>query len=175
MKFVLYVRVIIVPLFTMVIYSGVAQTTSYKAHAVFVFSIAKYSQWPPSDNANEFVITVLGKTKMYDELVAGTSRHVVYGLKISIVEAETVSQIGKTNIVFVADNKSNVMDELVKATSGKPVMIITEREGLHKKGAGVSFFVNDQGKLNFDLNLTEMTKRELSMSKSLTALAATVL
>ena len=63
----------------------------------------------------------------------------------------------------------------MKAISGKPTMIVTEREGLHKKGADISFFVNDQGKLNFDLNLTEMTKRELTMSKSLTTLAATIL
>jgi hypothetical protein len=153
---------------------GHAQTTNYKTHAVFIFSIAKYSQWPSIEN-NEFVITVLGKSKMYEELVAGTSRHNVNGMKITVLEAETVSQIGKTQIVFVADNKSSLLEELTKATSGKPVMIVTEREGLHKKGAGVSFFVNDQGKLNFDLNMTEMAKRELSMSKSLTSLAASVL
>ena len=174
MKFNMIMRSLIVFLFTMSLQTGWAQITSYKAHSVFIFNIAKYSQWPNSDYS-EFIITVLGKSKVYDELLATTAKHSVFGLKITIQEAESIDQIGKSHIVFVADHKSGIMDELVKATAGKPIMIITEREGLHKKGAGVSFFVNDQGKLNFDLNLTEMTKRELSMSKSLTSLAATVL
>jgi hypothetical protein len=151
-----------------------SQTTSYKAHTIFVFSIAKYSQWPASDK-NEFVITVLGKSKLYDELIASSANHTISGKKISVIAVNDIAEIKETSMVIVSDGKSSVLGDLVKATANQPVMIVTEREGLHKKGAGVSFFVNDAGKLNFDLNLTEMNKRTITLSKSLTSLAASTL
>jgi hypothetical protein len=151
-----------------------SQTTNYKAHTIFVFSIAKYSQWPANDKG-EFVITVLGKSKLYDELTSSSANHTISGKKISVIAVNDVSEIKETNMVVVSDGKSNSLPDLIKATANQPVMIITEREGLHKKGAGVSFFVNDAGKLNFDLNLTEMNKRTLTLSKSLTSLAASIL
>jgi hypothetical protein len=151
-----------------------SQTTNYKAHTIFVFSIAKYSQWPASEK-NEFVITVLGKSKLYDELIASSANHTISGKKISVIAVNDVTEIKETNMVVVSDSKSNALQDLIKATANQPVMIITEREGLHKKGAGVSFFVNDSGKLNFDLNLTDMNKRTLTLSKSLTSLAASIL
>ena len=151
-----------------------AQTTNYKAHAIFLFSIAKYSQWP-SGPGNQFTIVVLGKTKLYDELAATSANHSINGLKVSVVQADDVSEIKQPQMVLVADSKSSALTDLVKITANQPVMIVTEREGLHKKGAGVSFFVNDSGKLNFDLNLTEMNKRAITLSKSLSALAASTL
>jgi hypothetical protein len=151
-----------------------AQTTNYKAHAIFVFSIAKYSQWPNA-SGGQFVIAVLGKTKLYDELVASSVNHSINGMKVSVVLVDEISEIKQPQMVLVADSKSSALPDLLKATANQPVMIVTEREGLHKKGAGVSFFVNDAGKLNFDLNLTEMNKRTITLSKSLTSLAASTL
>jgi YfiR/HmsC-like len=151
-----------------------SQTTNYKAHAIFVFSIAKYSQWQVTQS-NEFVIAVLGKTKLYDELVATAAHHSINGMKILILQVNEVSEIKQPQMILVADSKSSVLSDLLKATAQQPVMVVTEREGLHKKGAGVSFFVNDAGKLNFDLNLTELNKRTITLSKSLISLAASTL
>src|SRR5689334_18149064 len=132
MKIVLSVKALIFFLVVGISYTGVAQTTNYKAHAVFIFSIAKYSQWPTTANG-EFVITVLGKSKLYDELVAGTSRYNINGAKIIVRETENIAQVTNSQMVVVADSKSSDLADLLKTTSGKPIMVITEREGLHKK------------------------------------------
>jgi hypothetical protein len=49
-------------------------------------------------------------------------------------------------------------------------MIIAEREGLHKKGAAMSFIVINN-KLKFDINMKELEKRNLKISAQLTTLA----
>lgn len=149
------------------------QTTNYKAHAVFVYSIAKYSKWPSADG--EFIITVLGKSKLFEELVTSAANYNVGGAKVTVLNVEDPSQIGNSKIVIVADSKSSSLSDVLESVTGKPIMIITEREGLYKKGAGVSFFVNDEGKLNFDLNLTEMGKHSISLSQNLTRLASKVI
>jgi len=48
-------------------------------------------------------------------------------------------------------------------------MIISEREGLHKKGAGFSFVVMENGTLRCDINNTELEKRQIKLSKNLAA------
>lgn len=152
---------------------GTAQTTNYQVYSVFVMSIARYSSWPAS--AGEFKITVIGKSKDYDELLKVSQTKDVNGKKIVVSQAEDVSQIGDCNIVYVSDNKSGTLDEIAKKFEGKPVMIITEREGLYKKGASFSFVITEDSKLRFDINKTDLDKKQIKISQNLTSLANVVI
>jgi hypothetical protein len=55
------------------------------------------------------------------------------------------------------------------------VMVIAEREGLYKKGAGFSFVILDNNTLRYDINSTENEKRQIKVSHSLQSLANTVI
>ena len=144
-----------------------AQTTNYQVYSLYVLNIAKYSSWPSV--TGEFNITVLGKSKVYDELVKQNGK-IVNGHTVKVKQAESINDIGDAQIVYLADGKSSVLDDLVKMTDGKSIMIISEREGLHKRGAGFSFIVMDNGTLRCDINNTELEKRQIRISKNLTAL-----
>src|SRR5579862_8884045 len=100
--------------------SSYAQTTNHQVYAVFVVSIAKYSSWPESE-AKDFKIAVLGKSKVYDELVKSTANKEIHGKKVQIVQLEEISKGDEPQILFVPDNKSSQLNEIVKAFSGKPV------------------------------------------------------
>jgi hypothetical protein len=149
-------------------YSSHAQTTNYQVYALYVFNIAKYSSWP--DLKGEIHITVLGKSKAFDELLKQNGK-VVNGNTIKVDQVEAASAITTAQIVYVSDGKSSALDELLKVTEGKSVLIVTEREGLHKKGAGFSFVVVDKNLLRFDINLTDVEKRSIKISKNLSTLA----
>ncbi|HEX6223527.1 MAG TPA: YfiR family protein [Chryseolinea sp.] len=144
-----------------------AQTTNYQVYSLYVVNIAKYSSWPSV--SGEFNITVFGKSKVYDELVKQNGK-IVNGHAVKVKQAESVHDIGEPQIIYLADGKSSALDELLKATDGKSVMIISEREGLHKRGAGFSFVVMENGTLRCDINNTELEKRQIRISKNLTAL-----
>src|SRR5688572_5927294 len=115
--------------------SARAQTTNYQVYALFVVNIAKYSSWP--NVSGEFNIAVFGKSKAYDELMKQNGKN-VNGHTLKISQTEDMAQIGQAQIIYIPDGKSSSLDDIVKATQGKSVMIITEREGLFKKGAGFS-------------------------------------
>ena len=144
-----------------------AQTTNYQVYSLYVVNIAKYSSWPSVPG--EFNITVFGKSKVYDELLKQNGK-IVNGHAVKVKQAESVDDIGEPQIIYLADGKSSALDELLKATDGKSVMIISEREGLHKRGAGFSFVVMENGTLRCDINNTELEKRQIRISKNLTAL-----
>jgi hypothetical protein len=144
-----------------------AQTTNHQVYALFVVNIAKYSAWPSAHS--EMQITVFGKTKVYDELLKQNGRNVNGTIKIS--QVDDVSALGSPNIIYLADGKSGTLDEVLKAVEGKPVMIITEREGLYKKGAGFSFVILENSTLRFDINNSDLEKRQIKVSKNLAVLA----
>ena len=145
-----------------------SQTTNYQVYALFVVNIAKYSSFP--NVSSDLQITVYGKSKVFDELTKQNGK-VVNGHALKVNQAESITDLGQAQIIFLADGKSAALDEILKATEGKPVMIICEREGLHKKGAGFSFIVTENSTLRFDINNTELEKRQIKISKSLSTLA----
>jgi hypothetical protein len=149
-------------------FSAAAQTTNYQVYALFVVNIAKYSSWP---NLNgDFQITVYGKSKAYDELLKQHGKN-VNGHVINVNQVDNIAEIGQPHILYLADGKSSSLDDLLKATQGKSTMIITEREGLYKKGAGFSFVIMENSTLRYDINNTELEKRQIKVSKNLTSLA----
>lgn len=149
-----------------------AQTTNYQVYALFVVNIAKYSEFPQLQG--ELEIASYGRSKAYDELVKQNGKS-VNGHVLKVTQTDDLSALQKASVIYLADSKSSSLDEVLKATEGKPVMIICEREGLFRKGAGLSFVVTDNNTLRFDVNNGELEKRQIKISKNLTALANTIL
>lgn len=145
-----------------------SQTTNYQVYALFVVNIAKYSAWPSLNG--DLQVTVYGKSKVFEELQKQAGKN-LNGHNLKVTQANELTDIGEANIIYLADGKSSSLDDIIKATQGKAVMIICEREGLYKKGAGFSFVVTDNSTLRYDINNTELEKRLIKVSKSLTALA----
>lgn len=145
-----------------------AQTTNYQVYGLFLMNIAKYSSWPAKDG--NFQIVVYGKSKVLDELQKHEGK-LVNGHPMKVITVESIDQIGDAQLVFLADHKSSMLDDILKATQGKSIMIVAEREGLYKKGAGFSFVIMENSTLRFDINNTELEKRQIKVSKNLTTLA----
>ncbi|HEY5751144.1 MAG TPA: YfiR family protein [Chryseolinea sp.] len=145
-----------------------SQTTNYQVYALFVVNIAKYSVWP--NLGGDLQVAVYGKSKVYDELLKQNGKN-LNGHTLKVTQANEITDIGESQVIYLADGKSSALDDIIKATHGKPVMIICEREGLYKKGAGFSFIITDNSTLRYDINNTELEKRLIKVSKSLTALA----
>lgn len=144
-----------------------AQTTNYQVYSLYVVNIAKYSSWPSVQG--ELHISVFGKSKVYDELMKQNGKS-VNGHVVRVKLIENINDIGNSHILYLADGKSSAVEDVVKITEGKSVMIISEREGLHKRGASFSFVVMDNGTLRCDINNAELEKRQIKISKNLSAL-----
>lgn len=169
--------IVIIFLFLLTVFLGkastaTAQTTNYQVYALFVVNIAKYSEFPQLQG--ELEIASYGRSKAYEELVKQNGK-TVNGHALKITQTDDIQSLQKASVIYLADNKSGSLDEIMKATEGKPVMIICEREGLFRRGAGLSFVVTDNNTLRFDVNNVELEKRQIKISKSLTALANTIL
>jgi YfiR/HmsC-like len=154
--------------------SSEAQTTNHKVYSLFVVNIAKYASFP--NIGNDFKIVVLGKSNVYEELQKVAATKDVNGKKMNVVQTDDVGKVADAQIIFLSDGKSSSLADLIKKFEGKPVMIISEREGLFKRGAGLSFIVSEDSKLRIDINKTDLEKRQIRLSQNIiSTLANTII
>jgi YfiR/HmsC-like len=151
-----------------------AQTTNHKVYSLFVVNIAKYTAFPSI--GSDFKIVVLGKSGVYEELQKVAATKDVNGKKMNVTQVDDLAKISDAQIIYLSDGKSSSLAEVIKRFEGKPIMIISEREGLYKRGAGLSFVVSDDSKLRVDINKTDLEKRQIRLSQNvISTLANTII
>jgi hypothetical protein len=147
-----------------------AQVSNYKAYTLFVYNFTKYIQWPEGSIKDEFVIGVFGKSPIIEELQKMGSLKKAGDKIIRIVELSETTLNSEVHILFVPEEKSNQLSTILAAIKGKPVLLVSERQGLVEKGAGISF-LSDHNNLKFEMNSNSIANQKLKSSKTLEALA----
>ena len=148
-----------------------AQTTNHKAYAIFLYNFTKYVHWPENSPQSDFRITVIGSSKITPELLAIVQNKNVLGRKILVLQVNTVQELASTDLVYLSNGKSSELDELLRMVAGKPILVVTEREGLSRKGAGISFVTLEDNSLRFVLNDKVITACNLQIATELKNLA----
>lgn len=149
-----------------------AQSINYKAYGIFIYTFARFTEWPEELKDNpEIKFAVLGNSEVYNELVDVLPSKTINGKKCSIERVDSPEKLKGYHLVFIPALKSGQLNEVLLQTSQQPLLIITENDGLIKKGAAISFVITDQKKLGFELNEAALGERNLRVAAQLKALA----
>lgn len=161
---------IIVLLLSISIYSN-AQIP--KPQSIFIYNFTKYIEWPASYNTGDFVIGILGQSPLTKELTNLSKSKKVGNQPIAVKKFQNVGEISKCNILFVPANKSSEINDITNKLKGKSTLIIAEKKGMAKKGAGINFVIINS-KQRFELNKANILKYNLKFSPRLVNLAILV-
>ena len=121
-------------------------------------------------SSESFVISVLGKGDIFDELVEMAKTKKISGKKIVIASYVNAVDITSSDMVFITYKSSNQLSAILDRMKGAPTIVITERPGLGEKGAGINF-LNRGGKLTYELNKTMIKKSGMNTFGILNQLA----
>jgi hypothetical protein len=151
--------------------AGLAQEKPvHEIHSQMMYNFIKYVQWPNETEGGEFVVGVMGDDEVlntlkqwYDGKPKGSKKYVIKKIT-SPGEAATCS------VVYLGRSKSNQFEEIKNTISGKPVLTITNGNGLAQKGSCINFKVID-GKLKFEMNQGTLTNSNLKVSGQLVSMA----
>ena len=110
---------------------------------------------------------MLGETPMTVELKKLAERKKVNGRAIKIIEITSASEIRKCQVVYLAASNSQLLNEVSKKIKGIAVLLVTEKEGLAKKGAAINYVEKD-GNSAFELNLEVTSEHKLKVFSELT-------
>ncbi len=147
--------------------------TNSKMKAIFIMNFTKLIEWPASYREGNFVVGVVGESPLYKELTKMAKTKKVANQSLEIQKFSSVQDIGKCHILFVSSEKSEDLSSVVSKVKPNSTLIITAKQGLVEKGAGINFIVKNN-RQKFELNKQNVEKYKLKVSSNLEALAFTV-
>lgn len=152
--------------------SAIAQKTKYQS--IFIYNFSKYIKWPDNYNQGKFVIGVLGDTDLLKDLqfMISTKKQ-TNGLAMEVKHYQSLDNLSDCNLLFISDKFCNQIDQVRSLSAGKPMLIITDKKGMAQNGAVINF-VEDAGKIKFELNQSAANQLGLVISSSLANLAILV-
>lgn len=133
----------------------------YALKAAFLYRFIDYVNWKDYSKNQTFKIAVLEESQITSSLL-----NMPKNKKIDIQEYKNLNEIGFCNILFVPYNCSIPIETILSKFSGKPVLIVTEKNGYGKKGAHMNFIIVDN-KLKFEVNLKAINKAGIGISSFL--------
>lgn len=151
-----------------------AQETDYKAYTLFIYNFMKYIEWPESQSKGDFILAVVGDSPINKELQSLAATKKLKGRNIIIRKCNTPEETYGCHLLFIPSSKSAMVKLFKEQTKDKPVLIVGEREGLAKKGAGLSFVTMDDDELKFDINKKDIEQHQLKIASSLVSLGIVI-
>jgi hypothetical protein len=157
--------IIITILFFSHLYEAWAQN-AYAVHANIIYHFTKYINWPDDKKRGEFVIGVIGDTPLYDELKNFTSSRSAAGQPIVVKKFAAHALAYNCHILFISDDVSSSIKRIAASTADTPTLLVTESEGLSRKGACINFVLVDDH-LKLEINKTNIESRSLDIASEL--------
>jgi hypothetical protein len=148
--------------------------TNAKIKAVFIYNFTKYIEWPSEHKGGEFTIAILGRNNaLYDELNKMSQIKKIANQSFSIVSYNSISEIKIPHILYIPSDSTEELARAVEKLRGKSTLIVTEKPGMARKGAGINFVVIGS-RQKFELNKSNVEKHNLKVASTLENLAVLV-
>lgn len=150
-----------------------SDSSRYKFHRVFIYSFTRYIQWPAEYDQGNFVIGVLGDSPIQASLEEMAQKKSRRGQPFVVQQMKMEEKWQKCHILFVPEERSEALEQVLAKTRRMPTLIITESRGLGRKGSHINF-VPKNGKWRFELNKKALEQTGLKVSSDLIRFAIPV-
>ncbi len=157
----------------LILTAGGLKAQNEKFKALFMYNFTKYIEWPGSKNTGDFVIGILGNSPIKKELEVIATKKKVGGQPINVKIYNSVNEIGNCHILFIPPGKSSSLNAVKKQVSGQGVLVITDKPGLARKGAGLNYVLKG-GHQDFEINKSVMAEQNFKVNSALYSLGTVV-
>ena len=123
-------------------------------------------EWPAAKQSGDFVIAVVGNSDIHPHLKALAATKTVGIQKIVIKKYSSASFLENCHMIFLSSSNSNEVGTANSKAAKFNALVVTEKSGQAKKGAGMSF-VTVNGKAKFEVNESSINKNGIKVSSKL--------
>lgn len=143
---------------------------AHELHSMMIYNFLKYIEWPGDKNSGDFVVGVIDSDPVYNTLNAWYGNKTRGNKKFIVKKASASDDLSQFQLVYLGKSGSDKFDGILGKIGNKPVLTVTEKNGLGKKGSCINFRVVDN-RLKFELNPAAIEKSSLKTSSQLTNMA----
>jgi hypothetical protein len=140
--------------------------TDYKIQANIIYRVTKYIDWPTNKKAGDFIIGVIGESPLYEELKNLSASKTVGGQRIVVVKMSPTATSYDCQMLFVSEEESSSLKKIAILTASAPILIISESDGLARKGSCINFIMVDD-RLKLEINKSNVERRNLGIASEL--------
>jgi hypothetical protein len=142
------------------------QGTDYKIQANIIYRFTKYIDWPASKKNGDFIIGIVGESPLYDDLKTISATKTVGSQKIAVIKMSSSASSYNCHMLFISEEESSSLKRIASLTAGVPVLIISESDGLARKGSCINFITVDE-RLKLEINKSNVEQRSLHIASEL--------
>jgi hypothetical protein len=132
----------------------------------FIFSMAKYVDWPKQYKSGDFIIGIYGDENIYKYVSSKYSGKLVGSQTAKIVRYINISEIDECHLLYVSSSKSSYIEKITNKIDQKKTIIVTNKSGLINQGPTINF-VPVKGQLKWEINLTKAKKNKFIIGEML--------
>ena len=144
-----------------------------QVQSAFIYHFTKYMEWPSSKQSGDFIVAVVGNDPIEAHLKALAKTKKVGTRNIVVKKFSSVSSIENCHIIFLSSKLSSQINGGIAKAKQYKALLITEKSGYGKKGAGINFVVVG-GKPKFEINEAAIKASGLKVSAKLVHLGIKV-
>jgi hypothetical protein len=140
--------------------------TDYKIQANIIYRFTKYIDWPVNKKNGDFIIGVIGESRLYDDLKSLSANKTVGSQRIVVVRMSSTAASYDCHMLFICEEESSNLKRIVSLTARAPILIISESDGLARKGSCINFITVDE-RLKLEINKNNVEQRNLGIASEL--------
>ncbi len=137
-----------------------------QVYAGIIFHIMKYVEWPNQTGLSEMSVGVLNDNQLTAALNKVAEGKRIVFKNIEIVKFADLANLKNTNVLFLPKKMTSSLGDIVKHVNTKEILVISEKKTDTQVGAAINF-VEEQGKMRFELYLNILAQTDLKVSEQL--------
>ena len=152
-------------------FAQISQAQKAKYHSDLVFRLASHVTWAGFHQPYKFVIGVVGSSEDFRFFQSyAIIQQYFEDQPVEVRFFECTDKLEECDLIYISQTCHIGVDNIVKKTRKKPILIISGSDGDGMAGAVINL-IDKQGKVKFELNESQAAQRGLTVSEELKALA----
>lgn len=145
--------------------------TTAIVQASYIYNISKLVEWKePSMKNGPFIISVLGSSNLYQELVKKYAEKSIGKQPIEVRKLPRSADIELCHVLFVAHSELTLLPAIHKNLDKRSTLVITEYPDALEDGSVVNF-VRVDNTVKYEISLVNARKHKLEVGSTLVQLA----
>lgn len=152
------------------------KATEHQLKAAFLYKFANYIEWPAHTFAADdspIVIGVVGAEPLARELSSTVASRTVNGRRLLVRGLQVDDPLEGLHILFIGRSQGERAGEIITASRGMSMLVVTESEIAFALGSAINFVVVD-GKVRFDVAVPPAETADVKISSRLLTVARKV-
>ena len=133
--------------------------------AGYIEKFTHFVQWPDA-SVDTFRITVIGKNTFGNDLEDLFRKTKVQNNPVKISYISSIEKISDCMILFISGSEKNNLEKILKYTSGKPILTISDSRGFGVTGVIINMFSENEY-IKYEVNKLTLEKSGLTISSLL--------